>query len=271
MDTTNMREKARNLEGWVEARQARGLYFFTREEALIGLGLSSVAFKLAAQRMSRRGRVARIRSGFFAIVPTEYSLTGVIPAEWFVNDFMAYLQRPFYVGILSAAALHGAAHQKPQKYHLVTDRPLREAGHGRLGILFFVKKNLTRTPTVRIKVQTGYVPVSSPEATALDLLRYARRIGGLDNVFTLLHELGERMDAGKLVKAAEADGVLALAQRLGWLLEKSGFDKLTPPLANWVGDKRPLPTRLDPAAPAIGVAQSKRWSLALNADVESEV
>jgi predicted transcriptional regulator of viral defense system len=267
----NRPEKVGNLESWVEARQARGLYFFTREEALDGLRLSAVAFKLAAQRLSKKGRVARIRSGFFVIVPAEYSLTGIIPAEWFVNDFMAYLQRPFYVGVLSAAALHGAAHQKPLKYHLVTDRPLREAGYGRLGILFFVKKNLTRTPTVKIKVQTGYIPVSSPEATALDLLRYARRIGGLDNVFTLLHELGERMDAGKLVEAAEADGELALAQRLGWLLEKSGFDSLTPRLAAWVNDKRPLPARLDPAAPAIGVARSKRWSLALNAEVESEV
>jgi len=266
-----MRENAGNLEGWVEARQARGLYFFTREEALASLRLSSVAFKLAAGRLSKKGRVARIRAGFFVIIPAEYSLTGIIPAEWFVNDFMAYLHRPFYVGVLSAAALHGAAHQKPQKYHLVTDRPLREAGHGRLGILFFVKKNLARTPTVGIKVQTGYVPVSSPEATALDLLRYARRIGGLDNVFTLLHELGERMDAEKLIEAAEADGELALAQRLGWLLEKSGFDNLTPPLANWVEDKRPLPARLDPAVPAVGVARSKRWSLAINAEVESEV
>jgi hypothetical protein len=79
------------------------------------------------------------------------------------------------------------------------------------------------------------------------------------------------MDAEKLVEAAEADGELALAQRLGWLLEKSGFDNLTPPLANWVEDRRPLPTRLDPAVPAIGVARSKRWSLALNVEVESEV
>jgi len=267
----SLSEQKGNLETWVKARHARGLYFFTRETAIGDLRMSAVAFKLAAQRLCKKGRVARIRSGFFVIVPAEYSLTGIIPAEWFVNDFMAYLRQPFYVGVMSAAALHGAAHQKPQKYHLVTDRPLRDAGYGRLGILFFVKKNLTRTPTIRIKVQTGYVPVSSPEATALDLLRYARRIGGLDIVQTLLHELGERMEAEKLVEAAKADGVVALAQRLGWLLEKAGFEKLTLPLADWIGEKRPLPTRLDPAAPAIGVALSKRWLLALNADVESEV
>lgn len=260
-----------DLESWVQARHARGLYFFTREEAISGLGVSAGAFKQAAQRLSKKGRVARIRSGFFVIVPAEYSLTGIIPAEWFVNDLMTYLERPFYVGVLSAAALHGAAHQQPQKYHLVTDRPIREAGHGRLGILFFVKKNLARTPTVRVKVQTGYIPVSSPEATALDLLRYARRIGGLDNVFTLLHELGERMDAGKLVEAAKVDGEVSLAQRLGWLLEKAGFDNLTPPLADWLHALRHLPARLDPAAPAAGAPRSERWSLALNAEVESEV
>lgn len=90
------------------------------------------------------------------------------------------------------------------------ERSLREAGHGRLGILFFVKKNLAPTPKVKIKVQTGFIPVSSPEATPLDLLRYARRIGGLNGVFTILHELQERMDGDRLVEAAKADGDLAV-------------------------------------------------------------
>ncbi len=263
--------KAKDLASWVDARQARGLYFFGRREATVALGASVEGFKKAAARLGKKKRIARIRSGFFVIVPLEYSLTGIIPAEWFINDFMAHLQRPFYVGVLSAAALHGAAHQQPQKYHVVTDRPIREAGHGRLGIMFFVKKNLFRTPVVKIKVHTGHIPVSSPEATALDLLRYSRRIGGLDSAFTLLHELAECMDAEKLVDAAKADGEVPLAQRLGWLLEKAGLNRLTSPLAAWLDASRPLPARLDPAAPAIGATRSKRWALAINAEVESEV
>ncbi|MEN6432896.1 MAG: type IV toxin-antitoxin system AbiEi family antitoxin [Smithella sp.] len=45
---------------------------------------------------------------------------------------------------------------------------------------FFFKTNFNATPVTQIKVQTGHIPVSSPEATAIDLIRYARSIGGLD-------------------------------------------------------------------------------------------
>ena len=43
----------------------------------------------------------------------------------------------------------------------------------------------------QIKGVTGYIPVSTPEATATDLIVYARQAGGLDRVLTVLQELAE--------------------------------------------------------------------------------
>ena len=81
----------------------------------------------------------RIRSGFFVIIPLEYRSTMTLPPEWFIADLMACLEQPYYVGLLSAASLHGAAHQQPQQFQVVTTVPQREIRKKGLAIRFFFK------------------------------------------------------------------------------------------------------------------------------------
>ena len=53
-----------------------------------------------------------------------------------------YLGKPYYVGLLSAAALHGAAHQQPMTDYIVTQTPApRNISNKRLKIAFFAKKH----------------------------------------------------------------------------------------------------------------------------------
>ena len=61
---------------------------------------------------------------------------------------------------------------------------------------------------------TGRLRVSTPEATALDLLRDVAAAGPLSTVATVLHDLAEACDTGRLVEAAHT-GELPHAQRLG--------------------------------------------------------
>ena len=112
-----------DLSSWVDSRQEQGLYFFTREDAIESLQFTEEAFKKAAARLAKKKRILRIRSGFFVIVPLEYRTTGILPAEWFIADLTAYLEQPYYVGLLSAASLQGAAHQQPQQFQVVTTAP----------------------------------------------------------------------------------------------------------------------------------------------------
>lgn len=260
-----------DLRSWVDSRQEQGLYFFTREEAIQSLQFTEEAFKKAAARLAKKNRILRIRSGFFVIIPLEYRSSGILPAEWFIADLMAYLEQPYYVGLLSAASLHGAAHQQPQQFQVVTTAPQREVRKKGLAIRFFFKTNFKATPVTQIKVQTGYILVSSPEATALDLIRYARSIGGLDRVMTVLQELGESMDATELNDAVKADGSLVCGQRLGWLMEKSGYAALVKELAGFIADKNPPFTRLDPSLPAADSERDARWRLLINTDVEGDL
>jgi len=260
-----------DLPSWVDSRQEQGLYFFTREEAIKVLQFTEEAFKKAAARLAKKSRILRIRSGFFIIIPLEYRLTGVLPAEWFIADLMACLEQPYYVGLLSAAALQGAAHQQPQQFQVVTTVSQREVRKKGLAVRFFFKTNFNATPVTQIKVQTGHISVSTPEATAIDLIRYARSIGGLDRVITVLQELGESMDADKLIDAVKAEGNLVCAQRLGWLMEKAGYAASVLALARLITDKNPPLTRLDPSLPAGEAERDTRWRLLINTDVEGDL
>jgi predicted transcriptional regulator of viral defense system len=265
------KSKYADLPSWVDARQAQGLYFFTREDALKAIAFSEAAFKQAAARLVRKGRIVRVHGGFFVIVPLEYATTGIIPPEWFIADLMEYIGQPFYVGLLSAAVLHGAAHQQPQQFQVVTTRPLREIRTNNQSIRFFVKTGFEQTSRTQVKVQTGYLPVSTPEATTLDLLRYARSIGGLDRVYTVFQELGEKVGPAKLVAAVKADGNLTYAQRAGWLLEKAGFEKAVEKLAGWLAKKHTIPVKLDPGQGKTGASRDDRWSILVNTEVEGDL
>ncbi|HAM58046.1 MAG TPA: hypothetical protein DCQ64_22585, partial [Candidatus Rokubacteria bacterium] len=109
-----------------------------------------------------------------------------------------------------------------------------------------------------VKTVTGSLRVSTPEATALDLLRYVAAAGYLSNVATVLHELAEACDAGRLVEAAQT-AALPQAQRLGSLLDLVARSQLADPLARWLAERRPDWTRLDPGQPARRARRELRW------------
>ncbi len=112
-----------SISDLVESLQRRGRYAFTRAEVEAALPLSEEALTKGLQRLARKGRVRMLRRGFFVIIPVEYSATGMIPTDWFVAELMQFLDLPYYIGVLSAAALHGAAHQQAQEYHVVVPKP----------------------------------------------------------------------------------------------------------------------------------------------------
>jgi hypothetical protein len=123
---------------------------------------------------------------------------------------------------------------------------------------------------MEVKTETGTMRVSTPEATALDLLRYLEGAGHLGNVATVLAELGEKMDAQRLVEVAEQEGELSIAQRLGHVLDQVGAGKLTVQLAGWVAEQRPryVPLRFDRSTRR--AKKDARWHLLVNDKVEAE-
>ncbi len=256
------------LAEFLDALQARGRYTFERSEALAELRSSSEALEVAARRLASKGRLVVPRRGFYVIVPVEYRAAGAPPVDWFIDDLMRFEGRPYYVALLSAAALHGAAHHQPQEFQVITDAPLRPTTAGRGRLRFFTKLALAGTPVLEVRTQTGPMRVSTPEATALDLVRYARWCGQLGNVATVLADLAEKLGPDRLVSACRISAELANAQRLGWLLDKGGQARVARPLADWVAARHPRVVKLD-SATAQGDGQADpRWRVVANAVVE---
>ena len=57
------------------------------------------------------------------IITPEYAQSGMLPATLFIDDLMKSLNRKYYIGLHSAAALYGAAHQQPMEFFVITENP----------------------------------------------------------------------------------------------------------------------------------------------------
>jgi predicted transcriptional regulator of viral defense system len=261
----------KSLDEFVDDLQASGRYTFSREEAIGEWKVNALTLKKAVMRLVGKKRLAVPRRGFYAIVPAEYRSAGAPPPSWFIDDLMRHLGRPYYVGLLSAAALYSAAHQQPQEFQVMTDVPQRPMQAGRSRIRFMVKSNLERTPVREVKTETGTMRVSTPEATALDLLRYVRAAGGLNNAATVLAELAESVDGRKLVEAARADGEIAYAQRLAYILDLVGAGERTKHLERWITKLNPRNTPLKRGEPLKGCPVDRRFRVVVNFAVEADI
>ncbi len=246
--------------------QASGRIAFSTAQAQAALGTSAEATQAALRRLKARGKLADPMRGFHVIVPPEYRALGCRPAEQFVPELMAHLDQPWHVGLLSAAALHGAAHQVPQHFQVVVGQARRRVMCGGVQVDFVVRNDVAQTPTVPRNTATGVLTVATPEATAFELVAYPERSGYLGNVATVLLDLAERLNAARLLTEARRVP-LAWVQRLGYLLELVEAADLADPLHQMVGP-RALVVPLATWRPMTGAPRDARWRLALNEQVE---
>lgn len=253
----------------LEDLQARGRYSFSYPTLVLETGKSEKAVERALSRLRQHGAIANPRKGFYVIVPPEYRVSGCLPATWFIDDMMNFVGEPYYVGLLSAAELYGAAHHRPQEFQVVTERSHRGIECGRTRIRFFSKRYLSRTLTTKHKTRTGYMQVSTPEATALDLVRYAFELGGLSSVAIVVSELTEHLKPRELVRAAHGFE-LSIVQRLGFILDKLNKHKLSDPLSKWLLDQRPRVVSLRSNGSADAAAVDGRWRINVNEEIDIE-
>jgi predicted transcriptional regulator of viral defense system len=91
---------------------------------------------------------------------------------------------------------------------------------------FIARKNIIDIPTQNFNTPKGYINVSTPEATALDLVNYPKYCGGLSNVATILEELAQQIKPKALNQIAKQWRPTPQLQRLGFLFEKVQLDEL---------------------------------------------
>jgi predicted transcriptional regulator of viral defense system len=180
---------------------------------------------------------------------------------------MGWLGRPYYVALLSAAAIHGAAHQQPMRFQVITSLPLRPTAVGRVRIDFHVSRTVESSPIVRMQTDTGYMRVSTPEATAFDLMRFVAACGGLSNIATVVGELAESM-APEALRPLSVERAAPEVQRLGYLLDLVGQERLADPLMRGLAGRRVRPVLLAPGSSAGGARAEPPWRVIVNERIE---
>jgi predicted transcriptional regulator of viral defense system len=204
------------------------------------------------------------------IVPPEYRSLGCLPADQFIPDLMTLLNLPYYAGLLTAAQYHGAAHHRPQEFQVLLGKRHRPIVCGAVRVAFMMRKRIAEVPVQPFNTLRGSLLVSSVEATAIDLIGYERRVGGLNQLITVLSELARKIDPQKLL-AATRTAPLPWAQRLGYLLELVGATDRAVALRSHVRKRVKQPASLVPSLPRNQTQLDKNWQLYVNADLEPEL
>jgi predicted transcriptional regulator of viral defense system len=249
---------------------SQGRYSFTTEEAEAILGTGRQAALAALARLQRRGAVFSPAKGLYVAIPPEHRSVGAPPGEWFVDPMMRHLHRPYYIALLTAAAFHGAAHQAPQLFQVMTDyaSSLGTRRFGRQRLRFYSSKQVSDDPTSQITVPTGYAVLATKETTVVDLVSRPREAGGYSNVATILKELGP-LHGSALAQTAFRRG-RALVRRIGWLVEQFGEIDDLEALRQAARIDLGEPTLLDPASRKHGHAD-RDWAIRVNRAVEPDV
>lgn len=222
------------IEEYLTKIQSKGRYLITLSELKDKFNVSEKAILQNIFRLKNKNKLAHVRKNFYVIIPPQYSNRGMVPPTLFVNDMMEFLNREYYVGLFSAAALHGAGHQQPMEFQLITQKPaFRNINSQKLAISFFTKNEWEQNQIIEKKTEVGYLKVSSPELTAFDLVQYHKRIGGLNRTLLVLEELAETIRPSILLQTTKTQKIPNI-QRLGFLFDKLGYEALSNSLGRFI-------------------------------------
>lgn len=236
------------------------------------LEISEDSVRARLRNSVKRNQMFSPARGLWVPIPPEYRNWGATPALEFLDSMMTHLERDYYVGWLSAAEILGASHQRPQVTQVAVNSQLSNLSIGRSHIRFRTRENISKLPRFKHRVASGYVWVSSPELTALDLADATLMGGGLNNVATVLAELSKEnhLDGERLTSIAINYSTTAVS-RLGYILQVLDSNVDLKGLKLLLKTRHKVrPSLLSPSDRRIGKV-SQEWNLLINTSLEPDL
>ena len=262
-----------SIADWIERQAPSGRYTFSKEDVRKEFAdMTPHAIDTAVQRAVTKGRIFSPCRGFYVVVPEEYRLWKAVPQEVYLDRMMQHLGRTYYVALLSAAERHGAAHQAPMGFQVMVEPPvLRDKERTGYAIRYAERRHIPMDYVERKEVPTGWLNVSSPELTAIDLIAYQDHVGGLTRAATVLEELSLKLDFSRLDASFLQVAPAPVFQRLGYLLdrvleEERFADDLLGLMKSGGLKMKAVPLRL--GVPAEDAVVDKKWKVMVNQEIE---
>ncbi len=262
----------RNTKDYLRQLRTRGKFAFTLADLVKNVGKPLKNIKKDIDRLRMKGEVINIRRGFYTILPAEYQNMGVLPVEFYIDDLMTFLNKRYYVGLMSAAMFHGVAHQQPQEFFVICEPPkLRNITKDLFHVAFSEKINFPVYGIEDKKTDTGYFKISCKELTFMDLVYFANNMGGYNRIITLLQELSEDVSIRKMKHVLKNKFPVAAIQRAGYLAEEVLVqDKLAEVFENQLKYLNPKLVALKSHGEPTGRI-SKKWEVIVNITIESDL
>ena len=214
----------KRFENWTEQCLAKGKLSFSLSELKNVFNKdTAITIKFALNRLVHKQKIVSIFKGYYIIIPPQYLSKGILPPHIFLDGLMKFLERKYYVGLLNAAAFHGASHQQPQEYFVITEYPvLRSTKRKGMKINYTSTRQMPpEALTEKKKTEAGYITVSNPLLTAIDLITYEKKIGGLNRAATVINELLESIKTKDVNEALVNYASATSLQRLGFLCDEA--------------------------------------------------
>lgn len=254
---------------WISNRELHGqMTFSIGEMHHVFSDRSPKNMNTELARLVARDRIQSVYRGFYVIVPIQYRLKGIIPPSFYIDELMQHLGKPYYIGLLSAAAMYGAGHQRAMQTQVVTTPPRLNVSNRNQLLDWNYRQNFPQELLITKNAEMGVIHYSSPELTAVDLVQYAEHVGGYQRATTVLAELVDILDMTKVADVIPYT-TIATIQRLGYLLEfvlekKEKADALYLLLKERKHWKSVL---LNSSMPS-KTASTNRWHVIANIDIE---
>jgi hypothetical protein len=190
---------------------------------------------------------------------------GAPPPAWWLADYFGWLGHPYYLALQSAAEAYGSSPQALQVTQVITDVPRRRITVGRIRVQFFVKRSVEKTPTQPLANAFAPFRVSTPAATAFDLIRYAPRLGGIERAVETLAPLLPLIRVPDLKQVLEAEDETVTAQRLGYVFETAGKTGLAKIVHGWLPSPLALASLASSKPDRATGSEVERWRILNNA------
>lgn len=258
------------VSSYIREREIRGQVTFTLEEIREATGLGARTVVTELQRQIARGRIVIPYRSFYVIMPPQYALKGVVPPSYYIHELMKVVGKPYYICLLSAAAFHGAAHQRAMQTQVMTIAPRIKPSGMNKQLDWNYRQQIPADLLLIRNTEMGVVLYSNPELTAVDLVQFASHVGGFQRAATVLSELVDAMVMSKMEQVFPYT-TSATLQRLGYLLdivlgEEEKADELYILLkASYPILKKVL---LSNSATESNDAESNRWHVNGNIEIE---
>ncbi len=261
------------MSDYIKERLSLEEYSFSRDELVNISPKNRTSITNELSHAVAKGDIIPLRKGFYLIIPPRYSKQAKLPIQLYSEKLFKSLDRPYYIGLYSAAKFHGASHQQIQRDYVITPKPtLLDIAKCTIDLRFFTTAHWPDRNILVKKADAGRFKISDPILTTLDLIRYQNKLGGLNRMLSVIEELIEEINSSDLHDLLTWYPSKSTLQRLGYILERLEADNsLLEILFDYFKSIQYYPILLSPKTEQKAGAVNNRWKVDVNIKLESDI